>query len=265
MKTTIKPVPRSVAHRATPAGLCAALALAAPLCLAAPEEIQVYLDDTSAPGQFGVDVHNNYVLSGRAAPDYPGETAPRHQYRLTPEFYYGISQTVELGLYILSTRDAQGNTNVDGSKVRVKYIAPHDPERGLFWGLNLEVGRTSLRVSETPWNAELKGIVGYRRGRWLLALNPNLDSSLSKGGGPMTLQVDGKVAYGVTDKTQLGFETYNELGPLRKPQALNKNSKTLYAVVDTELGGLDLNAGIGRGVTPDADRWVGKAIVGMHF
>jgi hypothetical protein len=35
--------------------------------------------------------------------------------------------------------------------------------------------------------------------------------------------------------------------------------------VDTELGGIELNAGIGRGLTTVADRWVFKFIVGMHF
>lgn len=231
----------------------------------APEEIQVYMDDMSTPGQFGLDVHNNYVLSGAVTPAYTGQTPARHLYRLTPEFYYGISKNLELGVYLLSTRDAQGNIQFDGSKVRIKYIAPHDASDGVFWGLNLEVGKTSLRVSEMPWNIELKGIFGVRSGPWTLALNPNLDSSPSKGGGPVMASLDGKAAYSVTEKTQLGVELYNELGPLSHLQAFNKNSKTLYAVLDQEIGGFDVNAGIGRGLTADADRWLMKLIVGTHF
>lgn len=239
--------------------------MAAAPCQAASEEIQVYMDDMSAPGQFGLDVHNNYVVSGADTPSYAGEAAPRHMYRLTPEFYYGISQTVELGLYLLTTLDAQNNVHLDGSKVRIKYVAPHDPAQGFFWGMNLEVGRSSLRVAEMPWNAELKGILGYRSGPWTLALNPNLDSSLSGGGGPVVVSLDGKVAYSITEKTQVGFETYNEFGPLRQLQSLNKNSKTLYAVIDQEVGTLDVNGGLGHGLTSDADRWVIKVIVGTHF
>lgn len=245
--------------------LLAAAGLYAPAGHAAPEEIQVYMDDMSAPGQFGVDVHNNFVPSGAKTPGYAGEQPPHHVYRLTPEFYYGLSKTVELGLYILTTRAPDGSFHNDGAKVRVKYIAPHDPDTGWFWGANLEVGRTSLRVSETPWNAELKGILGYRTGPWTFAVNPNLDWSISKGGGPVTLDIDAKVAYAVTPKTQLGFETYNELGPLSRIQALNRNSKTLYAVVDHEFEKFDLNAGIGRGLTSEADRWTIKFIVGTHF
>ena len=234
-------------------------------CQAAPEEIQVYTDGQSAPGQFGVDVHNNFVVSGADTPSYRGELPPHHVYRLTPEFYYGLTKTVELGLYVLTTRDTQESAHVEGGKMRIKYVAPHDAGAGFFWGLNLEAGRTSLRVSELPWNAQLKGILGYRSGPWTFAINPNLDWSLSRGGGPVMASLDGKVAYAIAQKTTLGFETYNELGPLSRLQALNKNSKTLFAVVDREIGGLDVNTGLGRGITHDADRWVMKFIVGTHF
>ena len=245
--------------------LLAAGSVVALPCVAAPEEIQVYMDDMSAPGQFGLDVHNNYVISGTTTPSYPGELPTEHVYRLTPEFYYGLTKTLELGFYVLTTDGAGDSVHTDGAKVRLKYVAPHDAETGFYWGLNLEIGRTDLRVSELPWNAELKAILGYRSGPWSIALNPNLDGSLSKDGGPVTASLDGKVAYSISEKTQLGFESYNELGPLSGLQSLQKNSKSLYAVVDHDFGGFDLNAGVGRGLTSDADRWVAKFIVGTHF
>ena len=245
-------------------GLGLGLIAAAP-CRAASEEIQVYMDDLSAPGQFGLDVHNNFVISGARAPTYLGELPPHHVYRLTPELYFGLTKTLELGLYVLSAKGPQDNGRIEGSKLRLKYIAPHDADAGFFWGLNLEAGRTSTRVSETPWNAQLKGIMGYRSGPWTIAANPNLDWSLSSHGGPVTASVDAKVAYAVTSKTSIGFESYNELGPLSHLQALNRNSKTLYAVLDQGIGAIDINAGLGRGLTNDADRWVLKFIVGTHF
>jgi hypothetical protein len=63
----------------------------------------------------------------------------------------------------------------------------------------------------------------------------------------------------------LGFESYNELGPLSGLQSLQRNSKSLYAVIDHDFGGFDLNAGVGRGLTSDADRWAAKFIIGTHF
>ncbi|WP_137860609.1 hypothetical protein [Variovorax sp. 3P27G3] len=256
---------RARVHGAVGILLLAGVMSVAPPAAAAPEEIQVYLDDMSAPGQFGVDVHNNYVFSGASTPGYVGEQPARHVYRLTPEFYYGVSDTLELGLYVLSSRAPGADPKVDGAKVRIKYIAPHDKTQGMFWGANLEFGKTSLRVSPTAWNAELKGILGYRAGPWTLAVNPNIDWSLSRHGGPVTLDVDAKIAYALNDKTQLGLETYNELGPLSRLDPLRKNSKTLFVALDHEFDRFDVNVGIGKGLTSEADRWLMKFILGTHF
>ena len=247
------------------ATLVSMLSTASVVAHAAPEEIQVYLDDLRAPGQLGVDVHNNFAVSGRSMPDYPGEQAPEKVYRLTPEFAYGLTQTTELGLYLLSTRDPQGNLHGDGIKARIKYIAPHDLERGPFWGANLEVGRSSRRVAETPWNAELKGIFGLRVDRWTLAANPNIDWSLSQGGGPVTGDVDFKANFAIDAKTQVGLESYNEFGPLRHLSTSATNARTVFAVVDKDFGRFDLNAGLGRGLSQAADKWVIKVILGTNF
>ena len=243
------------------------LAFASNAAWAAPEEIQVYIDDLVGTGNFGTDVHNNYVVSGSSTPDYPGAEAPEHVYRLTPEFYYGLSDTLELGLYTLTTTQPGRSPMFDGPKLRVKFIAPHDESQGAFWGANLEIGDASLRVSPQPWGTELKGIYGYRWSRWLFAVNTNLDwTSTRVFGGQASLDVDTKLAYTMDEGYQLGFESYNELGPLSDLGHLNRNSETLYAVLDTDLRkGMDLNAGIGRGLTTVSDRWIIKFILGFHF
>ena len=238
---------------------------AANACHAAPEEIQVYLDDLRAPGQLGVDVHNNFVVSGRRTTEYAGEQPPAKVYRLTPEFAYGLSSTIELGFYALSTTDAGGNFHGDGLKTRIKYIAPHDPKAGLFWGVNLEVGRSSKRVSVNPWNAQIKGILGYRTWPWTVAVNTNVDSSLFASAGPVTGDIDLKINYALDAATRFGLESYNELGPLKHLSTSSENSRILFAVLDKEFGGFDLNLGLGRGMTRSADRWVVKFILGTDF
>ena len=52
---------------------------------------------------------------------------------------------------------------------------------------------------------------------------------------------------------------------VRGLQPFNQNSKTLYLAIDQDLGKFDLNAGLGRGLTSDSDRWIFKFIVGAHF
>ncbi len=243
------------------------LALAAGAnAVAAPEEIQVYMDEMGAPGEFGLDVHANYVISGSSVSDYPGAQPPAHVFRLTPEFSYGLTPNLELGAYILTSRDGRGNTAVDGQKLRLKFIAPRTDGQAYFWGANLEVGRVSHRLDENPWNAELKGIFGYRAERWTFAVNPNIDWKVSgPAPSPTIFHFDSKIAYKTRHGYDIGAESYNEFGELRHMGHLNRQSQTLFGVIDTSIHGWDLNVGVGRGLTPASDRWLLKAIIGVPF
>jgi len=115
---------------------------------AAPEEIQVYLDEMSDPGTFGLDVHNNYVVSGDPIADYTGEQQSVHRYRVTPELAYGVTRYLELGLYLpLATLDRDVRFHVDGVKVRVKFMAPRPSDQHWFWGATSTRSMPSSRAS----------------------------------------------------------------------------------------------------------------------
>lgn len=231
---------------------------------AASEEIQVYMDEMNAPGAFGLDVHGNYVVKGNRTPDYPGAQAPGKVFRLTPEFSVGLTPTLDLGAYLLTSAGPGGTTSVDGEKLRLKFIAPKDKDQAYFWGANLEVGRVARRVDENPWNAQLKGIIGYRTSRWTMAANPNIDWKIAGPvAGPATFGIDSKLAYKTEAGYEIGAESYNGFGQLKHLGHLNEQSQTLFGVIDTDIRGWDVNLGVGRGLTPASDRWVLKAIVSV--
>ena len=230
----------------------------------ASEEIQVYSDDKEDAGASSVDFHNNYTMGSRKTPQYLGEQAPNNVYRLTPEFNFGLTDTLELGVYLLTTRSPSGEWNSQGYKLRLKYIAPHDNE-GFFWGLNLETGKQNLAVSATPYNTELKTILGWNQEKWKYAVNFNTAGSSNTGAGPLSEEVSFKINYVLDGVTQVGLESYNELGPLRSFQGLSSNSKTIFGVVDTEVAGHELNAGIGHGLNGESDKWIIKFIVNNKF
>ena len=248
----------------------ALLAVAAGLLLAGPafaadEEIQVYMDEMSRPGQFGLDLHNNYVLSGDAGLDYPGEMSGLHRYRLTPEWSYGLTPNVELGLYLpLTTLGSHGHFAADGVKGRIKFIAPKADGQTWFWGLNLEIGRVSHALDENPWNGELKGIAGGRFGRWTVASNLNFDFKIAgRAPAPASLDFDTKVAYALTKELAVGVESYNGLGTFRRFGRFGEADQALYGVIDAGLGKWDLNLGLGHGYGSSRDGWTFKAIVGV--
>jgi hypothetical protein len=245
-------------------GVLAGAATATPV-LAAPEEIQVYMNEMSKQGEYGLDLHNNYVASGPSLPDYPGGLPSLHTYRMTPEFAYGVTDNLEAGLYILSAVNPQGGISVGGEKVRLKYIAPKaSPDQDYWVGVNFEIGYLNRYYDINPSSAELKTIYGFKKGPWTVAFNGNLDWTVSgPDPAPLSFDVDTKIAYQVADKLALGVESYNELGDTKRFGDLAHSSEMLYAVADTSLGDWDLNIGLGHGLTGEGDQWVAKFILGV--
>jgi len=241
----------------------AAILPSVPAC-AAPEEIQVYMDELNDPGEIGLDVHNNYVLSGDSGVDFPGEQPSLHRYRITPEWSLGLSDQFELGLYLpLATIDNRG-AFVDGIKFRLKWLASRAKGQNWFWGANFEIGREDHRLDQNPWNAELKGIVGLRSGKWTVAANANFDFKVSGPvAAPATLEIATKFDYAISSTTALGIENYNGVGQVRRLGRFGSSEQSTYAIVDTAIGKWDLNLGIGHGYGSNPDGWIAKAIVSV--
>ena len=231
---------------------------------AAPEEIQVYMDELGQAGEVGLDIHVNHVLEGDGTPAYPGAETSLHGWRITPEFSLGLGHGFEAGAYLpLATIAPDGVLRASGVKMRLKWLAPHHDE-GFYWGANVEVGRVAHRLDENPWNSEVKLIGGWRQGRWIAAVNGNVDFALSGPNiGPATFELTSKLGYRLTPRLMLGAESYNELGPLRSPGPLSQTEHATYLVLDSQLGKWDINAGIGKGYGSNADTLLIKFVIGV--
>ena len=235
---------------------------------AAPEEIQVYMDEINRPGEIGLDVHVNHVLSGDGAPDYSGAEPSLHRLRVTPEFSLGLTKTLELGAYLpLATVARDGVVRVDGFKFRLKYLAPHT-ETGFYWGANLELGKVSRRLDVNPYNGELKLIGGWRKGRWIIGVNGNFDFVVSgPSHDPITFELATKLGYKVTRALTLGVESYNGGGALRALGHFGSNEQTTFVAadtsVDTHWGRFDINAGLGKGYGANTDATILKFTIGV--
>lgn len=239
-------------------------ALAPAVASAADEEIQVYLNDIDAPHQVGLDVHVNYVPSGDATPDYPGQESSLHRLRVTPEWSYALDDHVELGAYLpLATLDNAGHLRADGWKVRVKWLGRH-PEHGWFYGVNYEVGRLSYRLDANPWNNEIKLIAGREGKRWLIGGNANFDFALSgPARTPPQVQWASKVGYKVSEATLIGLESYNGLGTTNHFGVFRGNEQSTFVTLDTRIGRWNLNAGLGKGYGASRDSTIVKVVIGV--
>ena len=242
-----------------------ALAIWTPVsAYAAPEEIQVYMDELNAAGQPGLDIHLNDVAQGVPGPAYPGGQPSLHRWRMTPEWSLGLGHGFEGGLYLpLATIAPDGKWRADGIKARIKWLAPHG-EEGFYWGANYEVGFSDHFIDEHRWNNEVKMIGGWRRGRWLAAVNANVDFALSgPNPGPATAELDAKLGYRISKTVSLGAETYNGMGPFRTLGQFSAYDQSSFLTADTHMGRWDVNAGIGKGYGANADHLIVKLIISV--
>jgi hypothetical protein len=247
------------------AGVLCLGAIFCPPALAAPDEIQVYLDDINAPGEPGIELHLNYVPKGRNTPDYPGEIPPHHVFRATPEFSIGLRPNWDLGLYLPTEVAPGGHAYMDGVRLRLKYLATAEATKPFFYGANVEAGRVPTRTSEDRYASELRGILGYRDGPWLFAVNPILGWALSgphKSSTP-DLTLNFKIGREFSSEWSFGIETYSGLGKINDMASSSQQDHVFYLVADFERKGFGVNFGVGRGLTDASDDWVVKAILSI--
>jgi len=246
--------------------LAAAALIAAPAAARAalPDEIQVYTSDIDKPGEFGLELHVNTTPSGRSTPDFPGEIPPAHGWRFTPEFSYGVTRTLEAGLYLPFVRGAGGRDRFAGPKLRAKWlpVQPDGEGRGAFAGVNVEYAWVSSVLEDATRAMEVRPIVGWQDARWLLAVNPILGFDFTgpqKGARP-SFSPSIKVARRVAEGISIGPEYYTELGKVGRFLPRAEQSRSLYLAVDVDRAPWVFNFGVGRGLDGATDRWTVKAI-----
>jgi len=223
---------------------------------ALPDEIQVYTDDVSAPGERGIELHVNTTPSGRSRPDYAGEVTPYHGLRITPELSWGLVPDVDWGLYLPFVRSGDGTDYFAGPRFRLKWM-PLRGKPGYFAGVNVELSFVERRFEEARRTAEIRPIVGYRDADWLLSFNPIVGTDLAgPQKGVLTFAPAFKIARSAGGGYALGAEYYTELGRLSHFAPSSEQSHILYFVLDTQK----LNFGVGRGLNGATDRWTVKAI-----
>lgn len=227
---------------------------------ALPDEIQVYGDDLEKKGERGVELHVNTTPSGRATPDYPGEVAPHHGIRVTPEISWGLGHGMDWGVYLPFVRSAEGSAYFAGPRFRLKWLplAPAEGAAGYFAGINGELSFVARRFEEARRSAEIRPILGYRGSEWLFVVNPSLEFDLAgEDKGVIVFAPAAKLSRNISNRMALGAEYYADFGRVSHFAPRAEQEHVLYLVLDTA----QVNFGIGRGVGGTAaDRWTVKAI-----
>ena len=250
-------------------GRCGSVAVALLVVLSggsarAVDEIQVYNAEIAPVGAFSIAQHLNYVFRGSTTPDFPGGIASNQTLNGTPEFAYGVTDWLELGLYAPFTVTPEGTFYSQGAKVRALAVSPNAAERKLFYGMNVELSYVTPAFSQSAAGLEFRPILGVRDLGWEAIINPIVDVSFGPYGS-VQFAPAARVARQVTEEVWLGAEYYSNFGPFNSFDNAAGQQHSLFAVVDFVAFGVDINFGVGFGLSDPADQLVAKLILSRSF
>jgi hypothetical protein len=217
------------------------------------DEIQVYDGSIADVGVFNLTWHNNYTPNGLKKPAFPGGLVANHTYNGVTEWAYGVTDWFEQGLYLplYSVASNRGGT-LDGWKLRELFAVPHAADREFFYAINFEFSFNSKHWDPKRFTSEIRPIIGWHLGPWDLIVNPIIDNSY-EGFKNLDFAPSERIAYNFSKTWALAAEHYADYGALRRFAPLRDQSHQVYAVVDYSGEPVDVEAGVGFGLTTGSD------------
>ena len=226
------------------------------------DEIQVYDGGLAPPGVFNLTVHTNYIQSGISEAAYPGAVTADGSVNGVPEWAVGVTRWMELGLYLpVYSYDQHMGWGIDGWKPRALFAVPNADDRRFFYGANFEFSVNRQRWDEHHYTSEVRPIVGWHLTSVDIIVNPIVDTSYD-GLKNLDFAPSMRIAYKRSPRLSLAAEEYADYGPFSDMYSAHEQSHQLFGVVDYTFGwGLDLEAGVGFGLTDATDNRTFKLIL----
>jgi hypothetical protein len=233
-----------------------------------PFEIQVYDGEANQPGATGLEVHVNTVPSGRRDAIAP-ELASNHQSHFTLEPSLGLLRWWEIGGYLQTALSGDGTFAYAGAtKLRSKFVTPPSFSDVLRFGINLEVSLLPEHYDRNRWGMEVRPIAAYEDKHWLLAFNPIVDIALAgpeRHEGP-SFEPAAMAVFKVLQIASFGVEYYGNWGPFSGFSSWQEQEHYLFEVFNLLAAEhVELNAGIGEGLTTGSNSLTVKLIVGYTW
>jgi hypothetical protein len=256
-------IPTIVAPQ-TLAFVALALVIGSRAMAAQTDEIQVYDGVLTAPGKFNLTWHNNFTPEGVKTPAFPGALVADKSLNGVPEWAYGVTPWFEAGLYLplysIGKRNGQMGFVLNGVKLRLLFAVPHADERSFFYGVNFEFSYNARYWEARRLTSEIRPIIGWRVHRMDIIVNPIFDSSYD-GLNNLDFAPATRVACNLSGSWAFAIEEYDDFGPVRQFYAGSQQIHQVYGVVDHATKALNLEAGVGLGLTDASDRITVKLIL----
>jgi opacity protein-like surface antigen len=244
----------------------AAAAIVCAICVpgqasAQTDEIQVYDGDLSPVGTFNLTWHNNYTPKGLTTPAFPGAIVADKSLNGVTEWAYGVTPWFEAGLYLpLYSHSTNLGGTFDGFKLRALFAVPHAAERKFFYGANFEFSINQKDWSESRYSSEVRPIIGWHLKPWDIIINPIIDTDYD-GFKNLDFAPAMRIAYNFSDRWALAAEEYADYGKISSPFSTSDQSHMIFGVVNHTMRFLEIEAGVGFGLTSSTDNVTVKLLL----
>jgi hypothetical protein len=234
--------------------LCCTVACLPVSVRAQTDEIQVYDGGLAPVGTFNLTWHNNYTPKGIAAPAFPGAVTSDKSLNGTTEWAYGVTRWFEAGLYLpVYSIDKRLGATFDGFKLRALFAVPDAGTRRFFYGVNFEFSVNQPAWDTRRYSSEVRPIVGWHLAPVDVIVNPILDSEYD-GLKNLDFAPSTRVAYNLGGAWAVSAEEYADYGPLRRFADRSGQSHMLFGVLNHTAKLVDIETGVGFGLTRASDR-----------
>lgn len=225
------------------------------------DEIQVYDAEIADVGKFNLTWHNNFTPRGLKNPAFPGAVTADRSLNGVTEWAYGVTTWFEQGLYLpLYSYDKNLGMTFDGWKIRELFVVPHAGERRFFYGVNFEFSINQKNWEDSRFSSEVRPIIGWHLKPWDIIVNPILDTAYD-GFKNLDFAPATRIAYNFNDKWTLSAEEYADYGPLHSFYSATDQVHMIYGVVNHTMKSLEIEAGVGVGITAATDKLTMKLLL----
>jgi hypothetical protein len=229
-------------------------------------EIQIYDTDTAPVGHLTLELHSNSTPTATGAP--AKSQMDVYQVHETVEATFGVLHWLEIGQYFCTAKFPADGYQYSGSRSKIHFGIPQTFDWPVQFGGNIELDYMRRQAEENPMTLELRPIVGANYKDFRLVANLAFEKPFR---GPQThagFQFDpsGEVVYKLNRWVSPAVEYYGDMGPIQPLPSLQKQQHFIVPALNFYfLPQLELNLGLGVGLTNSSDGVFIKSIVGWTF
>jgi hypothetical protein len=232
-----------------------AFAAAPVVGIAQTDEIQVYDANIAEVGKFNLMLHNNFTPDGRKTPAFPGGVESNGALVGVAEWAYGVTDWFEQGLYLpLYSFSKNDGATYNGFKLRWLFVKPHAEDHRFFYGVNFEFSVNQKQWDPRHFTSEVRPIIGWHLHPVDIIVNPIMDTSYTGGFKSLDFAPAIRVAYNFSKKWAAAAEEYADYGQFRQIYSATEQSHQIWAVMDHSGKFLNIETGVGFGLTAASDK-----------